>query len=347
MSVPTKKQMMARIKSLEKAMKDHEEMKRNTPDQFRSFVPKDEDKPTTCGVCGKYEADGVQLQVCSACKMERYCSTDCQKRGWADGHKLMCMEARYILASPILADVHFMPREVQVSLLNEASSNTGCLIYHENVPLWLRAMALEYILQARQRSSYDVVNACCPITSWSLLHRAAKYNCADGVRLLASKGGADLNLKTSGATATHSSPLMLAAIYDKFDAAVALLEAGADANSTNRSYETPMCQAKRVQMLDLLEQHGGNPRHLSKTHGMSDTPLWINLIVSHFLNNSYDEVEWPIPPTLDDLEKCLEWCASRGVPMETNQEKLLGIIQKLCIPFKKEDICRWLRSRSR
>lgn len=336
---------MARLKMLEKGIRDHEEMKRNSPDQFCSFVLKDEDKPSACGVCGKNEADGVQLQVCSACKMERYCSIDCQKCGWADGHKLMCMEARFILGSPILANVHLMPREIQADLLNEVSNNSGLLIYSEGVPLWLRAMALEYILQARRMSYYDVVNACCPITSWSLLHSAAKHNCAEGVRLLASKG-ADLDLKTSGMTATNSPPLMLAAMYDKLDAAVALLEAGANPNSTNRSCETPMCQAKRVQMLDLLEQHGGNPRHLSKTHGMDDTPLWINLIVAHFLNNSYDKIEWPTPPTLDDLEKCLDWCASRGVPMEADQEKLLSTFQNIRIP-KKEDICRWLRSRSR
>lgn len=43
-----------------------------------------------CYVCGKEGSPDLKLQRCSRCKCSLYCSADCQKKGWSQGHKLEC-----------------------------------------------------------------------------------------------------------------------------------------------------------------------------------------------------------------------------------------------------------------
>ena len=44
----------------------------------------------TCDGCGK---PGLCLKQCSACRIARYCSRECQKRAWPE-HKAACCRAR-------------------------------------------------------------------------------------------------------------------------------------------------------------------------------------------------------------------------------------------------------------
>ena len=43
-----------------------------------------------CGNCGAPPGEGAKFKMCSRCKMVRYCSTICQKKAWAGGHKQEC-----------------------------------------------------------------------------------------------------------------------------------------------------------------------------------------------------------------------------------------------------------------
>jgi hypothetical protein len=46
---------------------------------------------TTCMQCKKPPPPGTKLRMCGACKTARYCSADCQKKGWYDGgHRELC-----------------------------------------------------------------------------------------------------------------------------------------------------------------------------------------------------------------------------------------------------------------
>ncbi len=58
-------------------------------------------KDSNCWTCGKSDismnssgsegaAAEVNLKKCAACKMARYCSKECQKKDWYDGHKRTC-----------------------------------------------------------------------------------------------------------------------------------------------------------------------------------------------------------------------------------------------------------------
>ena len=40
-----------------------------------------------CTVCN---AASDSLKICSACKNATYCSIECQRKDWKDGHKIQC-----------------------------------------------------------------------------------------------------------------------------------------------------------------------------------------------------------------------------------------------------------------
>ena len=48
---------------------------------------------TRCAYCGKGEADGVKLLLCSRCRNVKYCDRECQKAHWPE-HKLTCTSKR-------------------------------------------------------------------------------------------------------------------------------------------------------------------------------------------------------------------------------------------------------------
>ena len=45
---------------------------------------------TRCSACGKTETKTAKLKLCNGCRSTKYCSKDCQKRAWKEGHKLAC-----------------------------------------------------------------------------------------------------------------------------------------------------------------------------------------------------------------------------------------------------------------
>lgn len=45
-----------------------------------------------CSACGSPEGTTIKHKQCSACKQKFYCSTDCQKQDWSNGHKTECKE---------------------------------------------------------------------------------------------------------------------------------------------------------------------------------------------------------------------------------------------------------------
>lgn len=45
-----------------------------------------------CAVC--FEEDKA-LFLCSKCKTVKYCSKECQLRGWKEGHKIRCFETAF------------------------------------------------------------------------------------------------------------------------------------------------------------------------------------------------------------------------------------------------------------
>ncbi|KAI9103103.1 hypothetical protein DFS34DRAFT_646485 [Phlyctochytrium arcticum] len=50
---------------------------------------------TGCGNCGRSKAkDGSSLKVCQLCKVQSYCSRDCQVADWKKDHKLRCRGKR-------------------------------------------------------------------------------------------------------------------------------------------------------------------------------------------------------------------------------------------------------------
>jgi hypothetical protein len=50
-----------------------------------------EDADEVCAKCGKSAADDVKPKICTACKMVKYCSVECQKNHWSK-HKKACKE---------------------------------------------------------------------------------------------------------------------------------------------------------------------------------------------------------------------------------------------------------------
>lgn len=46
-----------------------------------------------CGFCGRSRGL-IALQVCSKCRIVRYCSKDCQRLDWAQNHKVACEEIK-------------------------------------------------------------------------------------------------------------------------------------------------------------------------------------------------------------------------------------------------------------
>ncbi|KAL1659619.1 hypothetical protein GGF50DRAFT_64918 [Schizophyllum commune] len=48
------------------------------------------DRKTICGRCRKEKLEGTRLRTCSRCKSINYCSADCQREHWQDGHKDEC-----------------------------------------------------------------------------------------------------------------------------------------------------------------------------------------------------------------------------------------------------------------
>jgi hypothetical protein len=50
-----------------------------------------------CAVCHRRPGDpGVPatLKLCGGCRMMRYCSTDCQRKDWKLGHRVMCSQEK-------------------------------------------------------------------------------------------------------------------------------------------------------------------------------------------------------------------------------------------------------------
>ena len=45
-----------------------------------------------CSSCQSPEGQTIKHKVCSACKQRFYCSTDCQRADWNNGHKSECKE---------------------------------------------------------------------------------------------------------------------------------------------------------------------------------------------------------------------------------------------------------------
>lgn len=45
-----------------------------------------------CSACQSPEGETLKHKVCSACKTRFYCSTDCQRTDWKNGHKGVCKE---------------------------------------------------------------------------------------------------------------------------------------------------------------------------------------------------------------------------------------------------------------
>ncbi|RPA83866.1 hypothetical protein BJ508DRAFT_413198 [Ascobolus immersus RN42] len=42
------------------------------------------------GICGECGMEGNKLSRCGGCQVVRYCSRECQKKGWQNGHKGQC-----------------------------------------------------------------------------------------------------------------------------------------------------------------------------------------------------------------------------------------------------------------
>jgi len=43
-----------------------------------------------CSFCGSKESETIKHKRCSACRQRLYCSSDCQKQDWKQGHKEEC-----------------------------------------------------------------------------------------------------------------------------------------------------------------------------------------------------------------------------------------------------------------
>lgn len=50
--------------------------------------------PRFCDCCGEKEASGLKFKECSACRQARYCSEECQKLAWKNGHKQECKQMK-------------------------------------------------------------------------------------------------------------------------------------------------------------------------------------------------------------------------------------------------------------
>ena len=54
------------------------------------------DRPCSCAACGKEpSATGKRLQVCAGCRSVSYCSKQCQREHWKNGHKAECERLRH------------------------------------------------------------------------------------------------------------------------------------------------------------------------------------------------------------------------------------------------------------
>jgi hypothetical protein len=60
-------------------------------------------EPRLCAVCGARGSRGRPLMQCGGCRgPERWCSAECQRRGWP-GHKAVCRERRAAAAAEAAA----------------------------------------------------------------------------------------------------------------------------------------------------------------------------------------------------------------------------------------------------
>jgi ankyrin repeat protein len=149
--------------------------------------------------------------------------------------------------------------------LGFTAKSTGCL---KNTPLHYAAstsrtdnaaLLLEAGAKINARNNYN----------FAPLHWAAKSGQAGMIRLLAERG-ADLNVKTSTQFIINEfrTPLYLAVDQDHYDAAKALLEAGADPNVVcDTSCSTPLteaCLQDSLPLIELLLAHNASPNGIDR-----------------------------------------------------------------------------------
>ncbi|KAL8615327.1 hypothetical protein ACOMHN_038066 [Nucella lapillus] len=58
------------------------------------------DQPTVCTQCGAKSDPGKKFPTCGKCHKAWYCSTQCQRKAWGQGHKVICLAKHSLVANP-------------------------------------------------------------------------------------------------------------------------------------------------------------------------------------------------------------------------------------------------------
>ena len=285
--------------------------------------------PSVCSICFS-----ETTQSCSRCKLVAYCCREHQAAHWVE-HKKYCKDGLAIAQMAVpLADV-----SNDIDMYNEVVVGFVCNVFFPNVPLYMKELLI-WNFFSREGFGFSL-NLTCTMTTWGLLHDCVVERDYEGLELLI-RAGADVNLKTNGngrqphRIVTRTTPLFQSARLDCLKSAKILLTAGADPNICQLMDQNVLTSCISVEMLDLLERHGADPRNLSYTGawlcngqpppaGRPKTwPLHYSLVANFFPYSSHVVREYRthgIELSLEKLDAMLDWCETRGMVLPNSNSK--------------------------
>lgn len=129
-------------------------------------------------------------------------------------------------------------------------------VSHEIVGQFVDAAVLDSQLANRLLQKHPELKSA-TLLGESLLHFLAIENYPNGIRFLVKRGWSIDECEEDGTT-----PLISAVFVGAFDAAVALLELGADPNAVSDTYDNPLhCAISdgNIKLVDLLLKGGATP----------------------------------------------------------------------------------------
>ena len=284
-----------------------------------------------CSFCGVQKP---KCKLCSRCRITVYCDEQCQRNDWTEGgHKGECRAFNALdeEIKTLRLDL-FGGTEGAVSTrqttFDEFFEEANCYIsqeLYENKKLqslWLKGM-VKYDGDINQRDAFG----------YSLLHHAAEFDNSIMVRLLA-KRGADLELQSGmgPAGSTRCTPLIKACAHSSFDAAITLVEVGANINARTAGQTTALLIAKpTVSCLELMKALGFD------LHAEDESGAGLpTRIIKAFLTAQPAGIPQSIRITRPEMLASLDWCRANGIDIPPHIERCAeqtGDIDGVPFPF--------------
>ena len=204
-----------------------------------------------CSFCGIMNGN---CKLCSKCRITVYCDEQCQRTDWREGgHKGECLAFNALDVDTQISrsDIFGGTENVISPTFDDFFEEAVFYIGHEGnkklQSLWLKGM-IKYDGDINQLGQFG----------YSLLHGAAEFDNSIMVRLLV-KRGADLEIKSGMGPSgtTRCTPLIKACVHSSFDAAITLVEVGANINARTAGQTTALFMAKpTIPCLELMKALG-------------------------------------------------------------------------------------------